>query len=144
RAAEDAANEAKPIFTKAITDMTILDARDILFGKQDAATSYLRQKTYQQLVSAYAPKINNSLKKVGAQQAWKAMVDPYNKVAGTVVGNAFGAKESIESDLGAYVTGKALDGLFYKVENKETDIRNNLSARTSALLQRVFGELDKR
>ena len=79
--AEDAANEAKPIFVDAITSMSITDAKNILFGNQNAATSYLRDKTLQSLVAAYAPKINNSLSKVGAIQAWEALSKPYNKFA---------------------------------------------------------------
>ncbi|NDV46046.1 DUF4197 domain-containing protein [Paludibacter sp. 221] len=50
--------------------------------------------------------------------------------------------KTIETDLGAYVTGKALDGLFLKVGEQETKIRTDASARTSELLQDVFGQLD--
>jgi hypothetical protein len=38
RAAEDAVTEAAPIFTKAITSMTINDAKNILLGNDNAAT----------------------------------------------------------------------------------------------------------
>ncbi len=144
RAAEDAANEAKPIFVDAIRGMSITDARNILFGDKSAATQYLRSSTFQQLVSAYTPKINASLNKVGASQAWTALISPYNKVAGTIVGNAFGARTPINDNLGAYVTEKALEGVFLKVAGEELKIRDNISARVSPLLQRVFGELDKR
>ncbi|MCS6794882.1 MAG: DUF4197 domain-containing protein [Raineya sp.] len=144
RAAEDAANEAKPIFLDAITSMTITDAKNILFGNENAATNYLREKTFQKLVQAYSPKINNALSKVGATQAWSALVTPYNKLVGTVAGNLAGIREPINADLGAYTTQKALDGLFWRIAQEEAQIRKNPIARTTALLQRVFGELDKK
>lgn len=143
RAAEDAAKEAKPIFVDAIKQMTFADARNILFGSENAATTYLRNKTYQQLTAAYAPKINNSLSSVGASQAWEALVNPYNKFANSVAGRAVKDAKPINPDLGAYVTQKALDGLFVKVTEEEKNIRGNLAARSSQLLQRVFGMLDK-
>jgi hypothetical protein len=144
RAAEDAANEAKPIFVDAIKGMSIMDAKNILFGNKDAATNYLKDKTFQSLVNAYSPKINTSLNKVGAAQAWKALADPYNKFANSPLAMTVKDAKPINPDLGAYVTQKALDGLFFKVKEEEDKIRTNLAARTSQLLQRVFGMLDKK
>lgn len=144
RAAEDAAQEAKPIFVDAIKTMTITDAKNILFGQQNAATSYLKGKTYQSLVKAYSPKINNSLNSVGAAQAWKALINPYNKFAKSPAAALVKDAKPVNADLGAYVTEKALNGLFFKVQEKEKGIRKNLSERTSQLLQRVFGLLDKK
>ena len=144
RAAEDAANEATPIFKDAITGMSITDAKGILFGADSAATTYLRNKTESKLTAAYAPKINNSLSKVGATQAWKALADPYNKFANSVVGKMLDGVKPINADLGGYVTQRALSGLFYKVRQEENKIRKNVSARVTSLLQRVFGELDKK
>jgi hypothetical protein len=63
RAAEDAAKEAAPIFVNSITQMTIQDAFNILKGADNAATSYLRATTYDQLYSLYKPKIQNSTEK---------------------------------------------------------------------------------
>ena len=45
--------------------------------------------------------------------------------------------ESVDVD--AYVTSKALDGLFKMVAEEEKRIRENPLARTSELLQKVFG-----
>src|SRR5450432_2246930 len=49
RGAEDAANQAKPIFIEAIKQMTIQDAWSILKGQPDAATQYLKRTTTAQL-----------------------------------------------------------------------------------------------
>ncbi|OJJ18511.1 hypothetical protein BKI52_23140 [marine bacterium AO1-C] len=141
RAAEDAANEAAPIFKDAITGMTFTDARNILFGADNAATEFLKTNTYTELQGLYAPKINTSLSKVGLPQLWSQIATPYNQFANGILGQIAGAK-AIPADLGTYVTGKALDGLFFKVQEEESKIRKNVTARVSDLLKRVFGLLD--
>jgi hypothetical protein len=50
--------------------------------------------------------------------------------------------EKVNPDLGDYVTGKALDGLFSMVAKKEFVIRNDVSARTTDLLKKVFAKQD--
>jgi hypothetical protein len=141
RAAEEAAKEAVPIFTNAITGMSFTDARNILFGGNGSATTYLKNVTTQSLISAYSPKINASLESVGARQAWEALVKPYNKFANSPAAMLVNGAKPINPDLTAYVTQKALDGLFYKVNEGENDIRGNLGARSSQLLQKVFGSI---
>ena len=46
--------------------------------------------------------------------------------------------ESYRFDLDAYVTGKALDGLFFMIEQEERKIRKDPTARVTELLQKVF------
>jgi hypothetical protein len=46
-------------------------------------------------------------------------------------------------DIDAYVTHKALDGLFIKIGAEEQRIRENPAARTTDLLQKVFGAFQK-
>ena len=148
RAASDAVVEAKPIFINAITGMTISDATGILFGANDAATSYLKRTTSAQLLSAFAPKVNASLDKklignLSTNDSWNALTSAYNTVARSAVGQVANLKP-VESDLGAYVAQKALDGLFAKVAAEEKLIRTNPAARVNDLLKNVFGQLDKK
>ena len=148
RAAEDAVSEAAPIFGNAIKNMTITDATNILFGNKDAATAYFRKNTYNQLVSAYAPKINASLGKnivggISAANSWSTLTNAYNAVANSIVGKAANLTP-VNEDLGAYVTGKALDGLFLTLADEEAKIRENPLARVNDLLKKVFGQLDKK
>jgi len=148
RAAEDAVSEAAPIFASAIKDMTILDATNILFGNKDAATAYFRKNTYNRLVAAYAPKINTSLGKnivggISAAGSWNTLSSAYNTVANSIIGKAANLTP-VNEDLGAYVTGKALDGLFLTLANEEAKIRENPLARVNDLLKKVFGQLDKK
>jgi hypothetical protein len=158
RAAEDASKEASPIFKSAITGMSFSDGWAILKGTNPAAnvkssafdstaaTGYLRSTTYSQLSAAFSPKVNASLDKklVGnfsPNQIWGTLTSSYN----TVANNSMGMIEPVKTtDLGAYVTEKALDGLFYKVSLQEKQIRQDPMkwAKTAVgnILQRVFGK----
>ncbi len=148
RSAEDAVKEATPIFKTAITSMSITDAVSILFGKENAATEYLRQNTYSQLKAAFAPKVKASLGKalvanVSTTDTWNTLSSGYNSVANSTVGSIAGLKP-VNVNLENYVTEKALDALFVKVAAEEKAIRTNPVARVSDLLKKVFGQLDKK
>lgn len=133
RAAEDAVMEAVPIFTNSIKTMTFNDAKGILFGGNNSATLYLQNKTTNQLVNAFQPKIENSLGKVGADKIWAQIFTSYNTFTG----------QNVTTDLNRYVTEQAVQGVFKMVAEKETGIRNNISMRTTPLLQEVFKLQDK-
>jgi len=134
RAAEDAAKEAKPIFLSAIKQMTIADATNILFGDKDAATEYFKRVTTAQLMEKFRPVISNSLNKVGATKYWGDAANQYNKIP---------LVKPVSTDLSDYVAQKAIDGMFIQVAQQELLIRDNLSARTTTLLQKVFGYADR-
>lgn len=147
RAAEDAVTEAAPIFVSAITSLTITDAFNILKGSDNAATVYLKDKTFLQLKELFQPKVVNSLDKalignVSTNESWSFLTDKYNNVAKSLVGSLAGL-QSIDVSLDEYVTLKALDGLFVKVADEEKEIREDPLARVTPLLKKVFGELDK-
>lgn len=133
RAAEDAVKEATPIFVNAVREMTITDARNILLGSQDAATSYLRNKTTEELYGKFNPVIISSLDKVGANDVWKNIINRYNAIPLTA---------NVNPDLSDYVTQQALDGVFTMIAVEEQQIRTNVEARTSNILRRVFALQD--
>lgn len=148
RAAEDAVIEAAPIFKSAILSMSFSDVMGVLFGGENAATDYLKKTTYMQLQNAFAPKIKTSLDKplvfnTSTTKTWNALTSSYNQVANNPIGNIAGLKP-VNVDLEKYVTGKALDALFVKVAEQEKAIRTNPAQRVTSLLQRVFGQLDKK
>lgn len=130
RAAEDAADKATPIFKDAITGITFNDAWDILNGVDTAATNYLRINTFDELYDAFKPDIQESLESVGAQQAWEDVIDLYNSIPFT---------DDITTDLAAYTTNKALDGLFVLVGQEEEKIRTDINHQVTDLLEKVFG-----
>ncbi|MGU3373971.1 DUF4197 domain-containing protein [Chryseobacterium sp. M5A1_1a] len=134
RAAEDAVTEAAPIFTNAITSMTITDAKNILLGTDNAATNYLQGKTQSQLFTAFQPKVKASLGKVGADTVWKNLISKYNTFTG----------QSVTTDLNEYVTTETINGVFKMVADKESGIRNTPAMRTTSILQKVFGAQDNK
>lgn len=143
RAAEDAAKEAAPIFVNSITSMTVSDAFNILRGADNAATAYLKSTTYDALLSLYKPKITGSTEKkivagISTKDSWLALTGKWNSFANTIPGKLAGFKP-VNTDLDEYLTRKALEGIFSKVEMEELKIRKEVEARVTPLLQRVFG-----
>jgi len=133
RAAESAAEKAKPIFVSAIRQLTFQDAMNLLMGEKDAATRYLERTTYDQLYKEFEPIIIAALDEVNARSLWHDAAKTYNKLPFT---------QEVTTELDDYVTHKALAGMFGLVEVKELDIRENTSARTSDLLKKVFAKQD--
>lgn len=129
-AAESASIKAKPIFVNAIKSMTINDAKGILTGGKNAATTYFKSKTQNALTSAFRPEISKALNAVNATKYWSDITSTYNKLPMVT---------KVNTDLASYVTNKALDGLFYEVAQEELKIRENPSARVSEILRKVFG-----
>ena len=76
------------------------------------------------------PVVDRSLADVGAIQSYDNMMGQYESVPFV---------PDVKADLTSYVVEKAMDGLFYYVAKEEAAIRNNPTARTTELLQKVFG-----
>jgi hypothetical protein len=128
RAAEDAAKEVAPIFINAIKGITIQDGVGILKGGDFAATNYLKERTTASLTEKFRPVIETSLAKVGATKYWNTIFSNYNMFS----------SEKINPDLTAYVTERALAGIFHQVSLEEQQIRKDPLARTSDILKKVF------
>ncbi len=147
RAAEDAAKEVAPVFVNSVTQMTISDAFNILNGADNAATTYLRNTTYDQLYQLYKPKIQASTEKkivgnISTKDSWNTLTSKWNTIANSLAGKLAGLKP-VNTDLDDFLTSKALSGMFLKVEGEELKIRKEVSARVTPILQKVFGSLDK-
>jgi len=131
RAAEDAAKQAEPIFVDAIRGMSITDALNIVSGKNDACTQYLTRTTTPGLKAKFSPVIKSSLDKVDATRLWEELIKAYNQIP-------FVAKQN--PDLTAYVTDKAISGLFIMIAKEEFKIRQNPAEQTTEILKKVFGK----
>lgn len=141
-AASDAATQAVPIFTTALTSMTMQDAMGILKSKGTAATDYFKTKTKTPLKSLFGKHISASVNKklisdVSPQSLWNDMTSSWNEVASTTIGRATGLT-TVKTDLTDYLTDKAVDGIYYKVGQQEQKIRTDVNERTTALLKKVF------
>lgn len=128
RAAEDATKYIGDIFWNAIKAMTIRDGLTILRGGDFAATDYLKKVTTAQLTAQFKPIIERSLKNVNATKYWDDVFTVYNKFS----------KTPVNTDLTAYVTDKALYGLFYHIGLQEQKIRKDPVARVTDILKKVF------
>jgi hypothetical protein len=131
RAAEDAAPQASGILLQAITDITIVDAINIVNGPNDAATQYLRSATQDTINMLFRPHIESSLQAVGAQTAWGELTNVYNSLP---------LVTPVNTDLAGYTTDRASFGLFELVAIEEGKIRNDPIHRVTEILNQVFGD----
>jgi hypothetical protein len=131
RAAEDAAGFARPIFVDAIKSMTISDAIGLVRNGDTSGTHFFRVKTTDRLVAAFLLVIKSSLDKLDATRYYSDVINTYNNFPTTF--------KKLNPDLPGFVTGKATDALFDLVAKEEVNIRQNIAARTTDLLKKVFG-----
>jgi hypothetical protein len=137
RAAEESAKEAVPIFVDAVTSMSIADGFNILKGADNAATVYLKDKTTTQLTQKFSPIVQKAIDKVGVTKQWNPIITKYNGIMKLTGG------DQLNPDLNAYITERAIKGLFVLIEDEEKKIRKDPIARVSDILKKVFGSLDK-
>jgi hypothetical protein len=133
-AAELAVVEAKPILVNAVRKMSFDDAKSILMGGDDAATQYFKRTTAGPIGAKFLPVVQKATSKV-------QLADKYNQYAGKAA--KFGLVDAKDANLDAYVTQRALDGLYLMIAEKEKEIRKNPVAAGSALLKMVFGAAAK-
>jgi len=132
RAAEAAVPEAKQLLADAVRKMTVQDAKKILSGGDTAATDYFKRATESQLTQRFLPVVKRATDRVDLAQK-------YNAVAGQ--GLAFGLIEEEEASIEHYVTGKALDGLYFMIGEQEKAFRRDPVRSTSEIVRKVFGAL---
>jgi hypothetical protein len=130
RAAEDAASGVGDIFWTSIKKMSVNDGLQILRGGDFAATDYLKSTTTPELTEKFRPVIEASLAKVDATKYWKDVFSKYNMISA----------KKVNTDLTAYVTERALAGLFHNISLEEQKIRKDPSAQVTGILKKVFGK----
>jgi len=145
-AAEQAVPEAGSVFADALKQMTIEDAKSILSGPNDAATQYFQKTTQTNLYAKFYPIVQKATAQTGVTAAYKNLMEKANAGQGlgsfgSALGGSLLGKDSMDVD--AYVTNKAMEGLFKMVAAEEQQIRQNPVARTTDMLQKVFGALKK-
>jgi hypothetical protein len=133
--AEKAVTLATPIMVSAIKSMSITDATGILMGGEGSATKYFESKTKDSLYNAFRPKVKEVLYQYGVSKSYTALMSKYNTLP-------FASKAN--TDLNDYVTQETLKGLFIKLAQEENKIRTDASARTTTLLQKVFGAISQK
>jgi len=132
RAAEAAMPLAKGLLVKAVKEMNVLDAKNILSGGGDSVTKFFADKTRKPLGFAFLPIVTQATEKVG-------LAAKYNAIAGKAADLGLVSKE--DANIQQYVTGKSMDGLYLIIGEEEQKIRQNPMAAGSSLLSKVFGAL---
>lgn len=132
KAAEQAVPQATDIFMGAIRQMKIDDAKQIINGPDNAATEYFKSKTYAPLREAFLPVVKRATNQVNLTASYKSMTDKIGFLGQYLNEDTL--------DLDAYITRKALDGLFIKLAVEEKKIRHDPVARTTDILRKVFGQ----
>jgi hypothetical protein len=129
RAAEAAVPEAKPMLVAAVKSLTVSDARAIVTGGDDSVTRFFADKTRAPLAERFLPIVKRHTESVD-------LAGRYNAVAGQAAqaGLLHGDAATVER----YVTGKALDGLYFMIGEEEKKIRRDPIATGSAILSRAF------
>lgn len=132
RAAEAAVPQARDMLLAAVRAMSVEDAKKILAGGDTSVTAFFAEKTRQPLTQKFLPVVTRSTEKVGAAAQ-------YNQLAGKVA--ELGLMRREDASIQQYVTGKALDGLYFVIGEEERQIRRDPVGTGSALLSKVFGAL---
>lgn len=133
QAAEQAAPYAADVFGSALRQMTLSDAQAILTGGEDAATQYFRRTSSPELTAKLRPYIEATTQRIGVTQKYKSLMGEHAALLSRA--------GMTDTDLDAYITAKAIDGLFYSIAAEEARIRRDPRARTTELMRQVFGSL---
>jgi hypothetical protein len=112
--------------------MSVTDAKSILTGGETAVTEFFATKTRPTLATKFLPAVTKATEKVG-------LAGKYNQVAGKA--SELGLVKKEDANIQQYVTGKALDGLYFMISEEEKKIRQNPVGYGSAILTKVFGAL---
>lgn len=130
RAAEVAVPEAKALLVAAVKGMSVDDALKIVKGGDTSVTQFFSTKTREPLGAKFLPIVERATARV-------ALAKKYDAVAGKAAGMGLLKKE--DANLNGYVSGKALDGLYFMIGEEEKKIRRDPVGTGSAILKKVFG-----
>lgn len=128
-AGEQTAVNSIPVFVNAIKGMSIADALKIVKSGNASATDYLRLVAGTELRNAIRPAMQQALDEYNATQQWDKIIKPAKALVG----------DKLNLDLPTIMAGLVSEKMFQKIEEKEKEIRTNAAARTTPLLQKVFG-----
>ena len=132
-AAEAAVPLTLDVLKESIAKMSVADAKNILNGKDDAATQYMKRVSSERLEAKITPIIKQATAKTGVTKSYKTMYDK--------LGFAGKYLNLDNYDIDSYVTQKTMDGLFLMIAQEEKKIRDNPVERTTDVLKEVFGSL---
>jgi hypothetical protein len=130
QAAESAVPLAKPLLVNAVKSMTFTDAKNILTGGDTSVTEFFKAKTAEPLTQKFLPIVKGVTSRSG-------LANRYNEVIGKV--SKVTSVPPEQSSVEAYVTQRALDGLFLMIAEEEKAIRQDPIGTGSKIIGKVFG-----
>jgi hypothetical protein len=132
RAMARAASVSRPIFLDAVKRMTIRDAANILLtDNMHAATDYFKQVMQPELITAFRPIVDSTVRLEGADKDWQGLISIYNKIPFI--------NRPLENNLTDFVSARIIDFMFMTVANEEEQIRTKYEFRKTDLMKKVFG-----
>jgi hypothetical protein len=131
RAMSSAVSAAKPMFTDAIKRMSIRDAAKILVtDNSHAATDYFKQTMKPDLMVAFRPIVDSTIKAEEADKEWNNIAGIYNKIPFV--------NKQLESNMTDFISARAIDIMFTMVANEEEQIRSKYELRKTDLMRKAF------
>jgi hypothetical protein len=132
RAAESAVPMAKPLLINAVKHMTFADAKKILTGGDTSVTNFFREKTSSQLAVKFLPIVKSITNRSGLSAKYDKVMAQASRITSV---------PEEQATVEAYVTQRALDGLFYMIGEEEKAIRKDPLESGSKIIGKVFGVL---
>ena len=131
RAMSSAVSVSKPVFADAVKRMSIKDAAKILVtDNTHAATDYFKQAMKPDLLKAFRPIVDSSIKVEGADKEWSGITNIYNNIP-------FISKP-LENNLTDFIAARVIDVMFFMVAHEEEQIRSQYGLRKTDLMKKVF------
>ena len=137
RAAEKAVPAGTEVLVNSLKQMSVQDAAQLIQSKSSTAiTDYFKRTSTNELAQKFLPIVQEATSQTGVTSAYKQLLSK-----ASFGGFSLLSRPSLDVD--QYVTHKSLDGLFVMIGEEEKRIRENPAARTTELLQKVFGAVAK-
>lgn len=132
-AVSETATTAVPIFLSGITKMKFKDGVSIVKNGGTSATDYLRRTVGDSLRRSVTPVMKTALDKYHVTEQWNVATEPVKLFLGD--------KLKLNLNLENILAGLVTNAMFNKIAEKEMAVRSKAEARTSQLLQKVFGSI---
>ncbi|WP_019626368.1 DUF4197 domain-containing protein [Thioalkalivibrio sp. ALJT] len=131
-AAEGAVRHARGPLIRAIFELDLEHARDLLLGDKDAATRHLEQAMRPQLTEAMREPVTASLDAVEALSSYRTLESQMRDIPFLA---------NVRLDLVGHVLEHTMNGLFHAMAEEEARLRVDPIGRGTDVFQRVFSRL---
>ncbi|HPY80287.1 MAG TPA: DUF4197 domain-containing protein [Bacteroidales bacterium] len=131
RTGESVGNYLTATFNSTISNLSFPNPSSILYGKNNAITTYMQLNLFSNLSQSLEGEVINKMSQNGGRDVWNQILLTYQQQTNT----------PINFDLYHYITEEILTSIFQIMEQEEKNIRTIPSHRVTPNLQDVFGNL---